>query len=1374
MFKFLKTHKLITLLSLLISTLTAAVIISTMAWFTQTNNFTPVDVTSKILTSYFEFGSGTLNDPYCITKPLELYHLSYLQKTNYGFDSNTYFQFGKKGLDSTAPNEYRFYYYDSNGEYHDGEYTNYLNMNYYSGSKALAPIGDASRPFVSKIIGNNMTVTNIHITGRDCADVGIFGYVGNGALISNLFFNGVDIDLADSSLNNQSGNGHEIHTNGYTGYLGGHVYSENNFNNVYVNNCAIRNNAVSNFEIDNSYSFFGHCDVISAPRTGGESFEYSLDGSDVYDYFESKYEGYQGQSLALRNTENNTISAPVNTAISKSGSHYAFDGDKYNDTSASRNYSLGTTGVDKTSDVYELSYYDNVQERYYTTFNNNTNTSFTDVAPSDMKSTGSYMYYDSNNTLGYSSKWIYYTVAQSGESTENTFNCFLLSYTNSSSQTRYLKFQTASSGQQTTWNNYANYDCTSYVGQLSDGAPDDIRLPQVLERNPGESDADYNTRQQAEIDYCKTNFGDYYFVLKTDQSSLGIANIVDGVEASYYLFNPKNNAYVCIDRSGNSTGELSLRGAMSSKFIDATYFSFKGGRKGTIEFIHPDTSLSEENRKCGIVKGQDGIIAIKKITGQTPAPQVTCLGGSQSSESTTVDTYSKVTDPSTQITNNTDIAFVGYHETNQEYYAMSTQQNTNNRGITDAINFANNGTFTNADLSNICKFQVQTYTDGDNDTYLKFYDPSNEGYLASASSSNNYLHTKSSAGYEGCWLISSVSETGDAASYDNGDRYKVQSQSSYTRDTIKFNFGSNLFACYASTNNNGIRFVLLYYVSGTTSDYTYTSYAKALSYTADGGGDYSYTIYPTFYNVIGGDASTRQPLTAAEENISNWIFKDTGGSRVAFVLEKLEGWCLVTKNSQLINGEKYVIAGGNGYDFTAGSPADGTSLSKSTSTFNSEKTKITELGVNTYQFTLESSGTKWKLKTGSDYLNYQNLDSNGNLSISSSGTNNLWNISISSNEALINAATSDSNGSARLQYYSSNNYFRCYASNQQDARLYRWYAPQGDKVFFADEIKQTYNNQYDYSHIDPVGYFESYDSYMSFDAGSYANMQSMATWNSQSEGAGSMFYTTKYVTGGIALIIPNNGSLDFGTLTIELNSSTLPSFMKGGSNCVTLANVGCTDNEGTVSNPVYKLSLNTYNIKQLSYCTLDDNGLIYSAFDSSGNKIFGTSSDFTNVGSFVLVIGCSSGTLEVKNVDIKFQSVIGNTCDFSTVGYRTATYTSGSTADVGNNVDTSTSYVPGQIISFTCDIAANKTFMVQVEYKYNQTDLRYEYIITVYCNANMTMYLFNYDAERAIVKVNGTRYKESYNEIAITATSPSLPATYWTPTYNNGEPIVTH
>ena len=143
------------------------------------------------LRNYYQKGSGTLYDPFVISRPIHLYNLSRLQALGLYSDPSSpkYFQLG---YDPNGGSDYGFYRSDSSSEMGD-----YLDMSAYDGStesKTVHPIGSEAFPFCGKFIGNNMQVSNLHVFG-DPQDVGVFGYTYSGSKVENVLFDNLTITV---------------------------------------------------------------------------------------------------------------------------------------------------------------------------------------------------------------------------------------------------------------------------------------------------------------------------------------------------------------------------------------------------------------------------------------------------------------------------------------------------------------------------------------------------------------------------------------------------------------------------------------------------------------------------------------------------------------------------------------------------------------------------------------------------------------------------------------------------------------------------------------------------------------------------------------------------------------------------------------------------------------------------------------------------------------------------------------------------------------------------------------------------------------------------------------------------------------------------
>lgn len=120
-------------------------------------------------------------------------------------------------------------------------------------------------------------------------------------------------------------------------------------------------------------------------------------------------------------------------------------------------------------------------------------------------------------------------------------------------------------------------------------------------------------------------------------------------------------------------------------------------------------------------------------------------------------------------------------------YALSTTQNTNNRSAT-TITKSNNTITLNAAV------QIITLAQGSKTGTLSFA-VGTKGFLCAASSKNNYLHTKTTPGTDGDWVISIMDGTAT-----------IQAQGSYTRNVMRYNPNNDnpIFSCYASSSTTGI------------------------------------------------------------------------------------------------------------------------------------------------------------------------------------------------------------------------------------------------------------------------------------------------------------------------------------------------------------------------------------------------------------------------------------------------------------------------------------------------------------------------------------------------------------------------------------------
>lgn len=144
--------------------------------------------------------------------------------------------------------------------------------------------------------------------------------------------------------------------------------------------------------------------------------------------------------------------------------------------------------------------------------------------------------------------------------------------------------------------------------------------------------------------------------------------------------------------------------------------------------------------------------------------------------------------------------------------ALSTTQNKNNRGQTAITKSGDN-------LSNpSSSVQILTLKEGKTSGTFSFYTGS--GYLCAASSSSNYLKTETSLSANSSWNIS-ITSAGVAT---------VKATGSYTRNWMRYNSSSSLFACYSKDQQD----ICIYKFVKACAHTNTTESIVAASCTADG------------------------------------------------------------------------------------------------------------------------------------------------------------------------------------------------------------------------------------------------------------------------------------------------------------------------------------------------------------------------------------------------------------------------------------------------------------------------------------------------------------------------------------------------------------
>lgn len=304
--------------------------ITVFAWFALGNSIDPNLDKAKIVKQYFHTGVGSAEDPFVITRPIHFYNLVELYQRKDGFaEAGYHFQLG---YDLDGSGELKFYGYDDSGKQiktGDGRYTTELNMQYYSGERALIPIGTSDVPFEATFDGSDLTVKNLYIkptetindTVYGSSDVGIWGYVGPDANVHNVYFDNVTIDLTNTDpTRTTEGHNVSVHDedeNGvpelvYVGFLAGHIHTASTFEDVYINNCTITGGDAAR----SGYGYFGcveNADGSLVQTLGSEVATLRAKGDDAGFGGSIKMKSTFQRLMAMFNEVRNTTSTYVSS-----------------------------------------------------------------------------------------------------------------------------------------------------------------------------------------------------------------------------------------------------------------------------------------------------------------------------------------------------------------------------------------------------------------------------------------------------------------------------------------------------------------------------------------------------------------------------------------------------------------------------------------------------------------------------------------------------------------------------------------------------------------------------------------------------------------------------------------------------------------------------------------------------------------------------------------------------------------------------------------------------------------------------------------------------------------------------------------------------
>ena len=1394
-----KKNKLLLALSVATGSAFAAVTLSTVAWFKYHADFLPYNAKGGIIASYFDSGSGTEADPYVITRPIHYYHLAYLQQSNMEVsdgvlfsEANLYFQFGKKNLDGQTgtgdDNAYLFYSYDDNGVLIEDQYTPYLNMNYYSGDRALVPLGSSDRPFIGHIAGNNTTIKNVHIDGSGFSDVGIFGYVSEDASISSVYYDSPIIDCKGAVGGRASAGDHAAHnTHVYVGYLAGHVFDPSSFTNVYLNNCKLLNSSANNYEMITKQGYFGHIDEEMSSTSNSHSYMTQLNAASAYESIDYTYTNSGYDSLALRNTEVSTT-GHFNEAVTKDGDAYTI-----NQRVSSSNggpYSLSTVGSASGNNGVDAYIRYKVNEGgtdYLRTVEDVDSENILSEEPEDDfygYADGAYIYYDVND-----GNWKYaQVVGDTSRPSQGTINlnCFTISYKQkigNTTRTYYLKYK-AKTGSQT-------YDTLIAEQWTSSSAPTAL---------------------------------EYYFCFRSSFGHLGVSRMTDCTEdAQFYIFSPSGQKYVstyapqnvnnnsCASTSlvhtpvfvaeGGTNGHLPIKFNVSGPTTQLTYKAVNNSHTESNRNVNTDfDNNTSTTYTVGALQGSN--FTSNNTWGYFGGHQQSyyCYGGTfqigqySNNQTTTLNnTVDYLLTPNfTDINEGATLLIAGYDgETGREGrvdyttdYGLSTQA-SDYRVVKEVREIAEGSNYIIQTTTGICGLTVhftgETFTQHYG-SYSNYYGDSTRTQQVFTLYSNGYLYCE---GDNSDKVLTKDPSFDLANDTDNSCKWVVFpiSHGSFTRYRFQNVGHPTRFLCYDSSSTANRVFACR------TNGYSNQNYAINGSYfddyedSSDTGADkwfYIYkqrtgqtlsnikyvvsttksittTIYPyknvtvkdLLYAPVAGNSPT--DLSAYhnfEKEPSASISWETPISQVHFDEDSVNTWKRVSNVSELRNGDSVVLVANNS-NYVMNQTTTNNRFGAARLNITPPFFKNDNLPAAAQILTLVKCDNGWRFDTGTGFL-YASSSNNNYLeqeAVPDEDGNADFNISIALTTGDATIIAQGTNTRNRLRFNNGNNnnnrYFTCFANDSGLAvHIYKFVrAGLNDAVYVGDLM-----SNFEPYRMDAVGPNMVYNpTYIQ------SSVESSIT---KTPTTNSRFYSTSYVKNAYTLLVDYTGSRDLGTLTYDTTSagSTQPYFMRTNGN-TTLSAAGAVD-VGENSTHSYILNFNESNIDDLAFCCLKGDGSTESPYTICA-------ANDSNITKYVIVLGCDT-TIQTTNISFTFNSDNGNVGFSGSVDFRTATYDANGnfTGSIENGV-----MVAESNLSIFYDVTnTGQQVSVSVTYEYDETLEGYVYTVTINSTETVlsedliiSIYKFDNNASTLRVVLNGvtTTYYTGNTTIVVPANSGS-------------------
>jgi len=1202
MVKLFRKSKLAGLLYIQVMAILTASAVSCVAWFSSVETKINSNIPSSVLTSYFYAGTGTSSDPYVITRPVHYYNLVNLWENDYsGFDidGGPYFQLGYKFDDTN----YQFESFDDNGALIEDTYSTYLNMNYYSGSRVLMPIGSGTNPFTGHLEGYGLTIENLFISGNGRSDIGIFGYVTDEASISNVYYEDVVIDCSTPDLNDTTDaheGSHPYHS--YVGYLAGHTVDANCWSNVYINNCRFVNSQEAEFTKKNNYGYFGCVGEYETEEPSSNiNYESTLRASDVYNYFnnDNHYGDISGKGLSTRHTEYAVgDDDKFSDAVTSNGTSYTMVGDT-SSGSQTKDYSLSTVGYQSHSVTYDLTYGTNHLDLDPSTVETTTSPETQAASGSE----GKYMYWDSST-----SQWVYYiTQMTQGGSVEVQYNAYFLSWDDVDINNNILH--------------------TYYLGNV----------------NGTITSTEFATPPTA------TNNPDYIWVLKDSSSSVGISSLSsNGGNKTVRFYSPTYQTYMYCEEGG--TASSPKYPSMVSDYASATAFTVDG----------PNSSIQFGGGTYSFINN-GGIGGAVPNSNYRAVPFHFSGGVTTSEEDPSAKKYDLVTSDTQFVA---DAVYVFAYGTDGTVKAMSATQMTNNRVAINAT-VSNSQMSYVSDLGEFKLVGDSTgwsFKDIKNSTestsyYLNTPLTSSNKMTLTSTLDNKAKYTLISQG-SNQYRVQNVEYTTRFIAYNtregtNGFLFSSYTDASGETEHIHFYKRNEATMDYITTAG-------AFQFSATTGavedelvSYSYDVYRNLPD-------DSNYHLFDIaradVTSLIFDFPNSQVTITWPEETDGMWeLVTDSSmlasGDKVVIAASGYD-YAMSTTQETTYRGRaaitKIADPASITFDGTAGVCSFTLGGSTGAWTFYDEN-------ASGYLYAASSSSNDLKTQTTLNDNGKWAITINSNIaSIVAQGTNtrNVMSYNASSPRFSCYAAVLQTLSLYRwkeaTEYDGVPIYVGDYISEDYDPRYI-------DVVGGTTFSSTSFNLSNYYENIYSAGYYGDGDGNEESGIGTefyntfYASSAIVVTVKKTGLlDLGTLILS--YTGGGKPMLTKGKDSLAGATNGIEVG----PSGFK------------CPDLDPTSTGYQYSMSFSPHNILKSCYCTLDVDGNIYSTHDVDGNVIFCQDAVFDNskVDSYILMITNNSATeMNVTEVEFTFKTIPGNTGDFGSVGYRSALYVDGANSN---------------------------------------------------------------------------------------------------------------